>query len=510
MTSSTADGEILADVVVHAPRAARAELARAAVAAKVDVEDVVPGRGEGVREAPRREVPGVAVLAEAVDEEDRRARPSQLGRTFPDHCQRNFAAGHDELLEEGGAVLPVDRLLDGPPVEDHAVSKKCSIARARGRREFAATDRRRDSEGISDENSRSGPTRRARHFFCLGASRRERDDRRHLARRRPTDDTQTPAPKKPKKPKKKPKPAPAEDTTDTAAPAPDTAPAPTPAPAPEPAPPPPAATAAPPSEPPSPGSDDSPNTDVYEKPTKTYYFVGLRYRGNVIPQFMLNLFVNDGTTIYSNTVAAEIEIRRDGFSIIPWVGYTSYSTGDMLFLQKNTPDDPENYSDVQSSLGGLYVGVDHLWSKEIAKHVEFEYGAGVGIGYIFGTLTNDWVYIDPNNPGPLVGGNGNHYTPCPAGSQNAPTPTQFPSCTVGGHSNATTAKVGGYSEPNWVNGGSVPVVFPYIALPLLGLRVKPIKQLEMRIQTGFSLTGFIFGLSADYGIPPKKDPPPVH
>ena len=61
-------------------------------------------------------------------------------------------------------------------------------------------------------------------------------------------------------------------------------------------------------------------------------------------------------------------------------------------------------------------------------------------------------------------------------------------------------KIGGYVEKNWFGGGSVPVFFPHISLPELGLRYKPIKQLETRLSVGFSLTGFFFGLSGSYGL----------
>ena len=44
--------------------------------------------------------------------------------------------------------------------------------------------------------------------------------------------------------------------------------------------------------------------DVTEIPGKKYFFVGARYRGNIIPQFMLNLFVDEGATIYSNNYRA--------------------------------------------------------------------------------------------------------------------------------------------------------------------------------------------------------------
>jgi hypothetical protein len=107
------------------------------------------------------------------------------------------------------------------------------------------------------------------------------------------------------------------------------------------------------------------------------------------------------------------------------------------------------------------------------------------------------VYADPN--GPLVGASGTHYSPCQKGDT-------FVGCNSVDHKNATILKTGGYIEPNWFNGGSVPVFFPHIAIPDIGLRYKPVKQVEMRVSTGFSLTGFFFGLSGDYGIPDAKEP----
>ena len=95
--------------------------------------------------------------------------------------------------------------------------------------------------------------------------------------------------------------------------------------------------------------------------------------------------------------------------------------------------------------------------------------------------------------GTVKGSNGNYYNPCQS-------QTDAPSCQTNAHQNATIAKVGYYVEKNWLNGGSVPVIFPHIAIPQLGLRYKPIKEIEARASLGFSLTGFWFGLSADYGL----------
>jgi len=266
-------------------------------------------------------------------------------------------------------------------------------------------------------------------------------------------------------------------------------------------------------------------TNTLELPSKTYRFVGLRYRGTIIPSFLEHLFVNDGGTIYSNSIGAEIDFRKDAKSTILWLQYTEYGFGNTLFFQKSQPDEQNNYSIVSSSLKGIYIGVDELWSTPVANHLDFEYGFGLGLGAIFGNLYNDWVYQDgAGAPGAIQGSNGNYYAPCnsttdgPLLVQNGNT-LGYSSCDPQAHSNSTVAKVANYVEKNWFNGGAVPVVFPHVA-GQLGLRYKPIKQLETRLSVGISLTGFWFGLSADYGLeqthsddthpaskPPAKEPP---
>jgi hypothetical protein len=236
-------------------------------------------------------------------------------------------------------------------------------------------------------------------------------------------------------------------------------------------------------------------TDVAEKPGQKYIFIGLRYRGTIIPKFMVNLFVDEGGTFYSNTFGAEIDLRKDDFSLIPALTYVEYSTGDTLFKEKNKPDIPGNYSVINSGLKAIYATADLMWSVKVHKNFDFEYGAGFGLGVIFGDLQTNWVY-DSGPAGTLTGSNGHHYTQCPTAGFGGP----GSGCNIGDHSGATVAKVGGYTEPSWVNGGSKPNIFPHISIPQIGIRYKPIKQFQARLGIGFSLTGFWFGLSGDYGL----------
>lgn len=271
-------------------------------------------------------------------------------------------------------------------------------------------------------------------------------------------------------------------------------------------------------------ADDISNTA--ETPGKTYRYVGLRYRGTIIPSFLEHLFVDDGGTVYSNTFGAELDFRKDAKSTILWLQYTEYGMGDTLFLQKGQADVQNNYSIVNSTLKGIYLGVDELWSSPIANHLDFEYGFGLGLGAIFGDLYNDWVYIPPTGttiPGSIQGSNGNFYAKCTSTSdgpllvQNGNT-QGYSSCDPRAHSNSTEVKVSNYVEKNWFQGGPIPVIFPYVA-GNLGLRWHPIKQFQARLGVGIALTGFWFGVSADYGIdaqredshpaakPPAKEPP---
>src|SRR5262249_53490855 len=138
----------------------------------------------------------------------------------------------------------------------------------------------------------------------------------------------------------------------------------------------------------------APEADIYdthEDPGKRYMFAGVRYRGTIVPAAFEHLFVDEGGTFYSNSIGLELDMRKDGQSTIPWIQYTEYGTDDFLFKEKGKPNTVGNYSFVNSSLKALYLGLDEMWSVPIANHVEFEYGFGVGLGFVFGDLVDNWV-----------------------------------------------------------------------------------------------------------------------
>ncbi len=247
-------------------------------------------------------------------------------------------------------------------------------------------------------------------------------------------------------------------------------------------------------------------TDVLEEKGRGYYFLGANYRLTLVPAFIIQLFVDQGPNLVgSSTAGISLDYRKDHFSIVPGLNFTNYQMDPTIFVEKGKSG-VGNTTVVSSELKAVYLTVDLLWSVPIAKagQVDFEFGFAVGVGGVFGDLYNTWV-SDTNTGGNVYKDQaGTTYYQCVQTGPNG--------CNANQHQNSTVDKVGagkGHREPMWFDSpsGSVPNIMPWIELPILGLRFKPIKQLEMRLQTGFSITGFFFNFAAYYGFESTKSTP---
>ncbi|AUX39194.1 hypothetical protein SOCE26_005760 [Sorangium cellulosum] len=223
-----------------------------------------------------------------------------------------------------------------------------------------------------------------------------------------------------------------------------------------------------------------------ERDGKTYRFIGARFRNVIVPKFMVNFFADGGSTVNVFTVGPEFVTRRDGLEIDLAISYADYSMDPFLF--KGKQDDNFAWEMVSSDLKLLYLTADILFveiplDKEKGRF-SVQFGAGVGIGVVFGNLYRAQAY--PNDPSNLNPDDVGAWSKCAGPS--------------GAFCDASNNHYGNYDEPSWVNGGSKPSVFPWISFPQVSFRYKPIKQLQTRLDTGFSITGFYFGLSAGYGL----------
>jgi hypothetical protein len=220
----------------------------------------------------------------------------------------------------------------------------------------------------------------------------------------------------------------------------------------------------------------SEKTDVTEAKGRTYHFVGARYRLILVPKFMMNLFGDGGTTVAVHSFGPEFVVRKDGFEYDFALTYAGYGMDPTPFKSKSDGEDA--WELVESNLKVIYATVDFLWSYEFSPQVALNYGGGGGIGLVFGSLYRQQAYRD------LTG----TYRPCIA-------PGNPPGIYCGNDND----HYGDYEEPSWGGGGSKPVIFPWLAVQT-GLRYKASPKFVGRFDLGFGLSGFFFGIGADYGL----------
>lgn len=218
-----------------------------------------------------------------------------------------------------------------------------------------------------------------------------------------------------------------------------------------------------------------------EKPGETYRFVGLRYRGIILPKFMMNLFGDGGRTVYIDAFGPEFTIRKDDFEYVFSLWYADYGMEETPF--KSSSDEEIAWEIVESEIKVVYLTADFLWTHQFSPEVGLNYGMGAGFGFVFGNLYRTQAY-----PPSGVAGDPYDYEKC--ASEGVPNAT---------YCGSDNDHYDDYTEPSWADGGSKPIVFPWLALQT-GMRFKPHRNFAARLDLGFGLSGFFFGLGANYGL----------
>jgi hypothetical protein len=227
-----------------------------------------------------------------------------------------------------------------------------------------------------------------------------------------------------------------------------------------------------------------------EDPKKTYYFVGLRYRGQVVPQFMIDLFGAGGKTVLANGVGPELTVRKNGFEYVFSAWWTEYGFDWTPFKGKNDP--ATAWELVKSNIQVLYLTTDFNWTSQVTPVFGLNLGVGAGIGVVWGNLNRVQAY--PSDT--ARAGDPSTYQACTAQGQPSANALGQP---VGGFCGADNTHYGNYTEPSWANGGQKPLFFPWIGFGP-GIRIKPHRNFMMRVDVGWGLIGPYFGASGNYGI----------
>ena len=243
--------------------------------------------------------------------------------------------------------------------------------------------------------------------------------------------------------------------------------------------------------------------DPWEDPSKTYRFIGIRFREIFVPKFMINLFAAGGTNVNAPSVGLEFISRRDHLEYGLAASYADYGMAQTIFRSKSDPQASNEL--VASKLKLIFVTFDILYEIPLERKTDAAgntrtgrfallIGGGVGFAGVAGNLYRSQAHplrgttADDNVPGQWSACQGYVSGGAFCGNNN------------GHFSPAGNDVTKGYSEASWAGGGSKPLLFPWIALPQVSFRYKPIKQLQTKLDLGFSTSGFFFGLSASYGL----------
>lgn len=221
--------------------------------------------------------------------------------------------------------------------------------------------------------------------------------------------------------------------------------------------------------------------DPHEVDGEGYHHVGAFVRGIFAPRFIQNIFVNGGVNALNVGAGGFYNYRRDGLNIIAevwWAGF--YGTGP--FVGKNEPQ--TNIEMLESELLVVFGNIVLMWSIPIASWLAIELGFGIGFGGVFGALWRTEAYPD-----------GETWRACDGPDDPS---TSYCEASVAQGGEGQYQRREGTPEPYNFSGGVPPLWF-WIDLPRVAVRIKPLRQLQIRVEGGFAAYAFHFGSSLAFG-----------
>lgn len=253
-------------------------------------------------------------------------------------------------------------------------------------------------------------------------------------------------------------------------------------------------------------------TDPRELADTDYFFLGAFARGVVVPTFMQGLFVqySGGRGASGDPVnmgaGAQFTWRRNGFNVTIEAGYLGFGTAG--YYRGLDAADTE-YEFIESNLGMVFGSFLFGWSIDVTDWFAFEIGLGLGFGGVVGDLYRTEAYRDSAT---------NTLAPCTGPGSPASGDFCEPSLELrsasSGRLDGNRQRGGTYQRyrtgdptqdsrngatPFYFGDGGVPPIFFSMDLPRIGLRFKPIHQLQIRVDGGYNLYGFNFGGSLAFG-----------
>jgi len=247
--------------------------------------------------------------------------------------------------------------------------------------------------------------------------------------------------------------------------------------------------------------------DPTERADTDYFFFGAIARGVIVPEFIQGLFVQTASGVGSSTpvnlgVGAYFNYRRNGFNITAEAWYLGFGTTG--YYRGLGALDTE-FERIESSLGVVFGSFLFGWSFDITHWLAIDLGIGLGVGGVVGDMYRTEAHRGGDRSGELRACSGPTDSSDGLGYCEDGIEQRGPN----GRVTSTTADGGTYQQPGggpgngpnpfYFGDGGVPPIFAWLDLPRVGIRIKPIRQVQIRLDGGYNLYGFNFGGSLGYG-----------
>lgn len=220
------------------------------------------------------------------------------------------------------------------------------------------------------------------------------------------------------------------------------------------------------------------------------YALGARFRGFYIPDTYQQMFGEGGQSVYVPGGGITLERRGAHANVVFSLAYANFELGPMPWKANGAPD--TEWEIIESDLQALMFTVDLLWAVPLndSGSVSFRVGGGAGVGWTFlGDLKETQAYFPK-------GSNGDPYKMKKCFGPDDPQGT-YRYCN---QRDADADHYNGYTSPSWFADGYKPTIFPWLALPELGLSFRLSRRFSIDVETGLTLTGIMTGIGWRVGL----------
>ncbi len=218
-------------------------------------------------------------------------------------------------------------------------------------------------------------------------------------------------------------------------------------------------------------------------------WIGARFRGVLMPQLLMNLVADGGTTIFVPGGGLTYTRRTSGPDIVIGVQYATYQMGSTAFKPHGAPD--TEWEILESDLHATIASADLMWRIPLddAQKVELRLGAGIGVGIAFAGEIRRWQAYPPDG----AEGDPDLWEKCAGPNDPAGT---FRFC------NQLDKDIDRYgrAEPYWHEDGLRPLFFPWLSVPQVGLTFHTTEATALDLELGLTLNGIMTGVGMRFGL----------